>query len=405
MEKKLIKIVHALRLARGNNAKLAILKEHSDNELWKKFLIYTYDGSLTYGVSAPKDPAFDEVEIPESMFYQLQDLITRKVTGNEAKMLAKMLSDTYGEIPRLILGRSIKAGVSYTTINKAYPGLIFVFESMKGKDCPITEWPVASSIKYDGVKIFTFVTPTETFFTTSTGASFVFQSLHREMSIASPGVYEGELIHGEGKVVDRPKITGKLNKLLSGAKDIKDYSYMIYDMIPLEDWAKKDSIMSFKDRNLLLSHNIAQLPNLVHTKVVQHHTLETLEKVITFYNYYQSQGYEGSMHRYMYDPYRWDRSERLVKKKAINEAVLLCTGTVPHTNPAKGITGSLICTGTVDGKTVNVKVGSGLSKYEVMQDESYFAGNQVEILYNSVTETDQGYSLFLPRFKRIVGGL
>jgi ATP-dependent DNA ligase len=408
----LIKIVHALRMARGTNAKLAILKKHSDNNKWKKFLTYTYDERITYGVSAPNGCTdFEEVVINDKMFKALDALSTRKITGKRARALAKALSRDFGEIPRLVLGRSIKAGVSYNTINKAYPGLIAVFKSMKGKDCPITEWPVASSIKYDGVKVFAFVSiESEVVLTTSSGASFNLKSLQRELLLADPGVYEGELIHKEGKMIHRPVITGQLNSLLAGTiDDISNYSFMVYDYIPIEEWASQQATTSFIERQNLLADSLASFGhNIEFVKVVHHHLLKNMEKVVLFYEHYQSLGYEGSMHRYIYDRYRWDRSERLIKKKAIRECKLTCIGVVPHSNPSKGNIGSLVCKGTITDKDagtvdVSVKVGSGLSKYDIQFDESRYVGKEVEVIYNSVTKTDAGYSLFLPRYKRLAG--
>lgn len=413
MELVLIKIVHRLRIARGTNAKLAILKEHKNNEIWKKFLVYTYDQRMTFGVSAPVSPDFDEVPISERMFSELDNLANREVTGNQAKQLARILSTSYGEIPRLILGRSIKAGVSFTTINKAYPGLIVVFESMKGKDCRITEWPVASSIKYDGGKVFAFVSENEVFLTSSSGSEITIKKLISEMRSFSPGVYEGELIHKEGKMVDRTVINGKITSLVSGTiddlPDSFDWSYMIYDYIPTEEWANKHGKMPFRDRyGALMAMFNVEHPNLKYVKQVIQNQLDTIDAVVRFYNYYSSLGYEGSMHRYIYDTYRWNRSDRLVKKKAIRECVLRCVSVIPHTNPSKGNIGSLTCMGAIRDKDagsvqVKVNVGSGLSKYDIQFDEDRYIDRDIEVIYNSVTKTDKGYSLFLPRYKRIVG--
>lgn len=415
MEPILIKIVHRLRIAKGTNAKLEILKEHKNNEIWKKFLEYTYDTRKTFGVSAPKDPTFDEEPITDNMFNNLDLLANREVTGNKAKDLAKMLSNAYGEIPRLILGGSVKAGISYTTINKAYPGLIVVFESMKGKDCPITEWPVASSIKYDGVKVFSFVSEAGIFHTSSTGAEFRLDTLTKELTGAKPGVYEGELIHKEGKIIHRPSITGKLNSLLSGTivdlpKDY-DWSYMIYDWIPTEEWANQLGKLSYRDRYGTLVSTVQSFgSHVTHAKCVQQSEISDMDMVIKFYNYWQELGYEGSMHRYLYDVYVWERTHRLVKKKAIRQCILTCVGTKPHSNPAKGITGSLDCSGVITDKDagtveVSVNVGSGLSKFDIQFDEDRYINQRVEVLYNSVTKTDKGYSLFIPRYKRLVGGI
>ncbi|MCP4552473.1 MAG: hypothetical protein GY834_10640 [Bacteroidetes bacterium] len=403
---KLIKIIHQLRSVKGSKKKIEVLKQHSDNALWKKFLIYTLDTRATYGVSAPLNNVFGEKTIDETMFISLNPLIKREATGNDAKKLAKYLSETYGEIPRLILGRSLKAGVSVKIINNAYPGLIFSFESMKGKDVPIQEYPVISSIKYDGVKVFAIVKDSIVRLLTSSGAEFILKSLIDGLKRIKDGVYEGELTHKEGKQEHRTTISGKLNSLLAGTLDnIDEYNFRIYDYIPLNEWETKESVLTYSERHKILEHQSFECEYISLVPQIQHHNLK---EVTEFYESLVKIGYEGSIHRYEQDLYVWKRVDRLIKKKAIKECVLTCIDTVPHSNPSKGITGALICEGHIKDKEygdifIQVNAGSGLSKYDIQCSKERYLNKEVEILYNSITKTDNGYSLFLPRLKRILG--
>ncbi len=406
----LIHIVHELRLAKGTNRKLKILEAYKDNEMWKKFLYATYNESITYGVSAPHSTNFDECEIDHEMFNILSLLELRKVTGNDAKLAAIVLSDKYGEIPRLILDRSIKANIGTTSINKVYPGLIPVFESMKGKDVPITEYPVYTSIKYDGVKVFAFVNESSIQFKTSSGARFILRSLGKEFDSVPYGVYEGELIHKEGKQIHRSVISGQLNSLLAGTiDDIQDYSYVIYDYIERGEWHYRGAAgqKTFIERQNMLNDAFAVcFQDSAYVKQIKNYYHVYEEEVVDMFNDLTSQGYEGTMSRYGYDPYMWIRTPRLIKKKSIKECVLMCTGAFPHSNPDKGNVGSLRCVGSIRDKEhgvipIRVNVGSGLSKEDIQQSPDYFIGENIEILYNIVTKTIDGYSLFLPRFKRI----
>ncbi len=407
----LITIVHKLRKAKGTNAKLDILKQHKNNELWIKFLKYTYDERMSFGVSAPNTYDFDTVKIDNHMFDEFDCLAKRKdgYTGNKAKTVVKLLSSVYGEISRLVLARSVKAGISAKTINKAYPNLIEIFESLKGKDVPIIQWPVESSIKYDGVKVFTEVRESGITLRTSSGLPFILKSLITEFESAAYGVYEGELIYKEGKIIHRPKINGMLVSLLAGTKDdITDYSYMIYDCMSLNEWDSQVGTLSFKERQSLLDSQFKLgFQDSFFVKRVEHLTLLNIKEVEEFFEYLISLGYEGSMHRYAEDLYEWKRIDRLIKKKSIKECVLLCKSVVPHSNPSKGLIGSLICEGEINDKHVgkvfvNVKVGSGLSKMDIQYSEERYVGEYIETLYNSVTTNDDGsHSLFLPRYKRI----
>lgn len=404
---KLIKIVHELRKASGSNAKIKILKKYKDNELWKKFLLYTYDERKTYGISTVSSLDFDIVDIDENMFDAFDELSSRNITGKSAKSVANSLSKKYGEIPRLILNRSIKAGISSTTINKVYDNLIPIFKSMKGMDCPIKRYPVESSIKFDGVKVFARVENQKVTLCSSSGTEFTLKSLERDMLFLCDGVYEGELIYQEGKQIHRTKISGKLNSLLAGTIDdiTAEYYYMVYDMITLKEWDEKQSITSFEDRQKLLTASFGDY-DLRHANKVFHDKLFSINEVEEYYNRLADEGYEGSMHRYFDDVYEWKRVDKLVKKKAIKECVLKCVGITPHSNPSKGNIGSLICKGQIIDKElgqidIEVNVGSGLSKFDIQFSEERYIGENIELIYNTVTKTEKGYSLFLPRFKRV----
>ncbi len=409
---KLIQIVHELRSASGTNAKIKTLEKHRHNDQWLDFLIATLDQRVTYGVSAPTSTNFEEVDITDNMFKCLDKLANREVTGNDAKILSKGLSEVYGEIPRLILGRSLKAGVSTKTINKVYPDLIPVFESMKGRDVEIKEFPVLSSIKFDGVKVFAMVLNNRVTLYSSSGTEFTLSSLINEFTTAISGVYEGELVDTKGKQENRTKISGKLNSLLAGTiNDIEEYCYHIYDFIPLDEWSTKVSITPYNLRyKILISQFNTGFQDSSYVKIVKQIHHNNSKETTDFYNLLIQHGYEGSIHRYENDMYKWKRVDRLIKKKAIKECILECIDVIPHSNPVKGSIGSLVCSGIITDKEhgevqVNVNVGSGLSKFDIMFPKERYVGSQIEVLYNSVTKVDNNYSLFLPRFKRILGDI
>jgi len=406
---ELISIVHELRLAKGSNDKIKILEQHKDNELWKKFLRYTYDQFVSYGVTAPKDCTFDLLDIDDTMFDLLDMLTSRRATGKAAKEIVLSLSKVYGEIPRLVLGRSIKAGVSTTLINKVYPNLITMWVSMKGKDVPITEFPIKTSIKYDGVKVFVKVQEDKISLYTSSGLEFKLESLSNEFSTAVLGMYEGELTHKEGKIVHRPIITGHLNSLLAGTKnDIPDYKYRIYDWIDLEEWDALESKTQWWIRQKILESQFETgFKDSARVELVKQHFHGSLTEVVSMFEDLILNGYEGTMSRYANDVYAFSRVDRLIKKKSIRECIVKCVGVIPHSNLAKGNIGSLILEGTIVDKDagivfIQVKTGSGLSKFDINCDSEYFIGKDIEMLYNSITTTEGGYSAFLPRYKRIV---
>jgi len=138
-------------------------------------------------------------------------------------------------------------------------------------------------------------------------------------------------------------------------------------------------------------------------------TAYSLDEVNAKYRDLLSRGYEGLIVRYLGDQYTWDTSSKrsglMIKKKATNEIELTCVGTTEGTGKYEGMIGALICHGYIDDKWVQVKLGSGLSDHDREQPPEFYIGLTVEVLYNDVVRAKDAthYSLFLPRFKRIVG--
>lgn len=412
MQSSIIKIVHELRIARGGNKKLAILKQHADNEPWKRFLLYTYNSSHNYWVSAPNDNTFfdDNAEFDhEGFFSGLACMIRREFKGSLARDYAKELSQKYGEPVRLALKGSINAGVSVKTVNKAYPGWIPTFDIMLAQDVPVEEFPVMGFIKYDGVRVLVHVDPiaeTSTAYTRS-GKELNLLCLTRAMAVQRPGWYDGELVMGDGLQESRTKVTGNVNKVLKGSCNTFDgYTFQIFDFVSESDWADKKCDTSYISRIKHLTENLVETDKI---KLAYYKYMASSKDVNDMYEDLVDKGYEGMILRYMRDPYEWKRTSKLIKKKAKFEGIVKCTGTNPGTGKYEGMIGSLICEGTLDCERkreptyVEFSMGSGLSDYDRDQDPSYYIGQDIEIQYNDIVlgEGASVSSVFIPVFKRV----
>lgn len=403
----MIKIVHELRKARGTNAKREILAREKDNLVWKQTLAAMYDESINYHIGSVSDMTFID-EPPEDgyedMFLALEILQDTKIyTAKYRKELALQCSTYYGEVFRLILGRSLKAKVAVGLINGAYPGLIPTWDIMKGKDVPVPKYPVIWSIKYDGIRLTIIVKDGTVDPRTTSGKHLQLDSLKKQMVNMPNGVYEGELVYKQGKMVDRPKITSLTNKILLGtAKDGKDWNFHIFDKVSLKEWDSGNFQQSYLERLSELKNDCWGLPNVLPIFSGEFHSPQDME--VAFIDLLAN-GWEGFILRYPDDPYIKARTETLIKKKAIKECTVRCTGVTGGTGKYQGLIGALHYTGEVEGVKVQGKVGSGLSEYDVNRESEDFAGKDIELLYNSVTLAKGAttHSLFLPRFKRIVG--
>lgn len=401
----MINIVHELRRAQGRLKKLEVLKRYEHNEDWLKYLKYMYDSSLNYYVSAPSDNTFvDEIDI-EDMFDFLDQLLSHEYSGNQLRKMVYHASQIYGELFRLVLDNSLKAGVSVTSINQTYPGLIPTFDVMLAKDVEIPRYPVIGSTKYDGVRVIATITEGRVVLRTRSGKVLPIVSLEDALCQSYDGVYDGELVQSTGKQEGRTKITGQVNKCLKGtADDCTNYTYYIFDYLHHAEWALQKCQRTYGAR---MDSVMAGLDPSLHAKIAPMQMLRNREEVQDMYEKHIMTGYEGIMLRYHADPYVWGRSSTLIKKKAIYNTVLQCEGIQGGTGKYEGMIGALICVGHVSGKYVKVRVGSGLSDYDRAKRPQDYIGSKIEVMYNDIVSSKDGviHSLFLPRFKRMRGDL
>ena len=408
----MIHIVHELRHCKGTNAKLDVLVKYKNDFNWLRTLKYMYDTSINYYISAPIDYSFvDEIDVAD-MFENLDVLASGQYRGNVAKSLALGGSEKFGEIFRLVLGGSLKAGVSTTSINKAYPDLIPTFPLMLAEAAPIKMWPVWAFTKYDGVRLLVRVEDGVVTPKTRAGKHLEISSLIDSMKGMPNGVYDGELVKGNGLQSGRTKITGDVNRVLKGTwTDIQDYSAIFFDYLSLFEWDNKCCGRVYYERFEVLSENLSSIDiseisgrkGLV-CKLAHFEVMHNQVQVDELFNKLLLLGYEGLILRYGEDFYVWERSSLLNKIKAIHSGVLKCIGTTEGRNKYVGMIGALICEGIIDGKDIRVNV-SGLSDWDRDMDPDHFIGNGIDLLYNDIVKSDNNeyYSLFLPRFKRLLG--
>ena len=399
----IMKIVHALRMSNSRLHKENILKLHAGNAEWRAFLSAVYDTGINYGVSAPKDSTFRLQADPQQVLIDALKLTRSSLSGNTARRFAMEASQEHGEMFRIILDGSLKAGVNITTLNKIMPGLIKTYPLMLAKEVKDVRYPLLASIKYDGVRILVRVSQGVPSAMTRAGKSFPLESLVEGFAGAPDGVYDGELVWGEGHQEGRTRITGWVNKVLKGGlNDFDGYSYVVFDWVPLNSWDNQESSMGYVDR-LAAAYAVAGGVIQIAAQTAVHND----DQVTDMFDAALSTGWEGLILRYPDDPYVWKRSDRLIKRKAIKDAMMVVSGVTEGKGKYAGMIGALECIGRVETKEVTVNVGSGLSDFDRARQPGDYIGKTVEVSYNDVVKAEGAAysSLFLPRIKRVYNKL
>jgi DNA ligase-1 len=118
-------------------------------------------------------------------------------------------------------------------------------------------------------------------------------------------------------------------------------------------------------------------------------------------------GYEGIMIKEPLAPYECKRSVAWLKLKPFIEVSLEVVDVEEGTGKNIGRLGAIVCSGTDDGKEIQVNVGSGFSdsdRVSFWNSRDALPGQIVEVRADAITQNQDGtYSLRFPRFKGFRG--
>lgn len=168
--KKVVDIIKELRSTSSRNEKESILFANKDNEPLKKVFYLAYDPSINFYIKKIPDSWLHDDETFgenwEPVFDTLEEIYSRRVTGNEAlENLLFMLNSVDCNMAHLvcnIVKKDLDCGVQTTTINKIWKGLIteppyLSYTLFSEKLIKSFKLPCYSQIKLDGLYADVFV--------------------------------------------------------------------------------------------------------------------------------------------------------------------------------------------------------------------------------------------------------
>jgi ATP-dependent DNA ligase len=359
----MLEIIKELRRSNSRLHKEAVLHKHRDNEEWKQYLLDVYNPYVTYGKSG--DPNGD-----------LEDLENLKLL------------------------RSLKAGITPTTINKVYPGLIPVFQPMKaaeiGKQFSLADlnWPMIAQPKFDGQLTHTIVKDGEITHYTSNGHPWKHEANYGLINKVEEGVYIGELLgyNCRGILGDRRLAAIATTFRTNTAKGIRNrdkYSIRYFDYIPLSDFYSGVCTLPYELRLEKLYDNVTA-NSVTPSRVVD------LDQCLDYHANITKDGFEGLVLKHPMMEWRASKKRKkdFVKFKNRKTADVYVVGEIEGTGKYEGLIGSLSIT---DGLGIELGyVGSGLTDYD-RGNWGGFIGRVIEVEY----ETIHDHKLIQPTFKHI----
>lgn len=406
----------------SNNSRLfkeSVLLEHKNDETLKRIFKMGLDPFTNYWIRKIPSYVADNSEVePNHIMDMMERLSSREFTGHDGiNHLRNILSvaGNFSSIVEKIIGRDFKCGVSTSTINKIWSGLIFEFPCMlaSGSDVKVLskmKFPAMSQTKWDGMRFNAIIKDKKVTFHSRSGKILDllgnleqdFLDIAGDMNV----VYDGELWvdDGNNKPLIRKIGNGICTKALKGTISEAEASLIrvtLWDRISFDNWSNGLEKVSLLDRFENLKLEVANKSNKIF--ITDYQIVNNVEEAEEEFKRLLSEGQEGTILKRLDSFWEDARSKNQIKFKAELSADLLCTGYEPGKPGSKyeNSIGSLILT-TSDG-LIECSCGSGLNDDDRKLDPSEFVGKIIEISYNERIKSsgDKKESLFLPIFNYV----
>lgn len=400
----IIYIIEQLKSTSSNKSKEKIIKENSDNELFKRILFYTYNTDFKYGMQKKSITIKNGDSKWNSLFDMLNELSNSNINDNLRINIGKFLGNINNKDERElvinILLKDLRCNINIKSINKAIPNLIPSFDIMLGSKGELDKLPKGMKFvteKYDGVRCFTQIRDGRIIM--KSRQNKVFEGLvDIENAIADLGL-DNVCLDGELLAIDSPyetvykdtmKIVSTKDKEKHGVK------YMLFDIIPLSEFDNKEGKMKYSDRREWL--NTIKENEFINVAPILYKGID-IDEVLKVLDECRGNGAEGCMIN-TDKPYEFKRSKVLQKLKVMSTCDLRVIGFEEGDGKLKGTLGKIIC----NYKGFDLGVGSGFSEAmrdEVWNNQDKYLGKISEIQYFEETNNDEGgLSLRFPVFKQ-----
>lgn len=422
-------IVNELRNTSGSNDKIKVLKKYADTPHLQEIFKWTYDPFLKYGVSKKMIESLENANVNRNAFvtyYEFEQFMDTLAKSNINDDLRNQIADylhhptnqTTVDLLKCIFTKDLKIGMAAASINKAIPGLIPVFDVMRGqkysdhkhklvsKDIIITE-------KIDGVRTVAIIDENgDVKFYSRQGKEWE-GLVEIEEDVKSLGlkniVLDGEttILNQEG--LESKEVFKRTMEIMGSKQERKTgLLYNVFDCVPLSQFKAGKCSASASNRKKWFLEKYTKgwtFGGYEHVKPlpVIYEGVYREEAVKGFHQNILRRGGEGIMINIASAPYECKRTANLLKVKEMYTMDLKIIGFEEGLVGSKfeGTLGAIV----VDYKGHEVKVGSGYTDDErkfFWENKDDLIGRVIEVQYFEETEdTDGNLSLRFPVYVQL----
>lgn len=406
MSKTVIDVLEELEVTSGKNAKRGILEDNRNNELLKRVFVAGQDPYVVYFVNKFKAPpplvkqvVDDDKSLTALLDVVLPLLSSRQVTGNAAKELLWMTYQLMDErqqkwATRIIL-KNMRCGVQHTVLD-VWPGLIKTFnvalaetlksEFVKGEGIKILEevrYPVRVEPKLDGLRCIAIKRDGKVTFFTRNGTEL--NSMPKIKETLEAAEFDNMILDAECMARDWNESSSVM--MSKTQKDDSNLYYNVFDAMPLVDWENQECTLPYAERVKLVHEVILACASFAQNaaprvRQVPHIMAQNEAELKAYFARCMDDGFEGVMLKTLDTPYKFKRSDNLLKLKpyVTYEGVIVGHYEGRHGTKREGLFGGfevLLMNGVI------TRVGGGFNdalKADVqLQGPDTFLGKIVEI--------------------------
>lgn len=404
----------------SSKEKQELLKSYGNDMEFIQTLKFVYNDYIVTGLSKKKIQKKVNIEVQNNLatMFEVFSYLENNNTGTDKDIAVVQAFINEHEENRQFLTdlfiKNIKVGITETTVNKVFPGLVPEFgvmlaESFNPKYVEGEEFIITT--KLDGSRMICIKDGLDIVFYSRQGKVIDgLEQIELEMQYYPDGVYDGELL-AQGDFKDS-KEQFKETMKRSRVKGLKTgLDYVLYDYIEdIQDFKNGYCATNCKQRKNTLS--FLRIERIVDKSCPQLNCIKHLEPLyigsdMSEINYWsklmEQKGQEGIMVNLAKSPYETKRVNHLLKVKTMKDVDLRVIGYQEGTGKHSGRLGALM----VDYKGHEVKVGSGFSDelrekiwYDLHNnEEESIMGKIVQVQYfEETTNKDGGVSLRFPVF-------
>ena len=392
---KVLEIINRLRSTTKTNEKLAILKQHSGNELLKEILYYTYSDK-NYGFSekllrqAMKSYETKFILTWKSYKDMLDELSSSNINDKLREQTYEFLS-LYGEEERdlyiNIISNDLKIGMNVKSINKAIPGLIPTFgvqlaESFfKQKEGFLDGKEFILSTKLDGNRLVAIKNKDKVEFKTRQGKVMEgLIELEEEFKDIPNGiVLDGELILKNDKNLPSDELFRETMKVARKKGEKRNLEFHVFDCIELDGFNKGYDLTPCIERKQKVSNLIKNKKWLIEVPAL--YIGKDTNMITKLLDEAISNNQEGIMINIANSGYSCKRSKDILKVKRMTSYDLSIVGFEEGSGNFKSMLGAAL----VDLRGENiVGVGSGWTiedRQEIWNNQDKYLGRILEVQF------------------------